>query len=383
MSYIIPQLRWFVAVTLCLVTTINYVDRQALSVTAPILMETFSLSNADYGLITSGFLFAYAIGQFLSGPVIDRIGTKRAFSIAVVAWSIAGISHAAARGAVGFFLCRVFLGLTEAANFPAALKGIAEWFPAKERSIAVGILTIGPGLGAIIAPPAIGLIIITLGWQWAFIIPGACGFLWLGLWLWLYGSPETHRHISAGEKKLILEGRNVGAPDQEKASWRSLISQRSFQGLMLARFLGDGPFYFFVFWLPAYLATARGFDIKQIAMTAWVPFLAADLGSLFGGWLSARLIANGWSLDRSRKFVIWFGALLVLAAMPVIQVDSAYSAIALIALAMFATQMKASVLFVLPVDIYSAREVATAWGIFGAAGSAGAMLFFSARRLDG
>ncbi len=370
----LPHLRWHIAIILCLVTTINYVDRQALSVTAPLLMENFSISNTEYGWITSGFLFAYALGQFLSGPLIDRFGSKRAFSLAVVLWSLAGMLHAAARGVGGFFVCRIFLGFTEAANFPAALKAIAEWFPEQDRSIAVGILMVGPGLGAIIAPPLIGLIIVTLGWQWAFIIPGAFGFIWLALWLWYYDLPEQHRWIQAEERQLILKNR-IQESGPATVNWAALIRQRHMQGLLLSRFLGDGPFYFFVFWLPAYLASTRGFDITQIAMTAWFPFLAADLGSLAGGWLSARLMRAGISLNLARKTVIWAGALLVSASMPVVMADSAYTAIGLIALAMFAIQVKAAVLFALPADIYPPGQVATAWGLFGAAGSLGAMLF--------
>jgi len=192
--------RWRIAIMLCLITTINYVDRQVFSVAAPVLMEEFSLSNTEYGWITSGFLFAYAIGQLLTGPVIDRLGTKRAFSLAVIAWSLAGIAHAFGRGFLSFFTFRSLLGLSEAANFPAALKAVAEWFPRAERSMAVGILAVGPGLGAMITPPLIGLIIETLGWRAAFIIPGAIGLVWL--WWW-----QRYFHMSkcvCGRRKCHL-----------------------------------------------------------------------------------------------------------------------------------------------------------------------------------
>ncbi len=367
-------LRWRIAIMLCLITTINYVDRQVFSVAAPVLMEEFSLSNTEYGWITSGFLFAYAIGQLLTGPVIDRLGTKRAFSLAVIAWSLAGIAHAFGRGFLSFFTFRSLLGLSEAANFPAALKAVAEWFPRAERSMAVGILAVGPGLGAMITPPLVGLIIETLGWRVAFIIPGAIGLVWLWWWQRYFHSPERHPDISAQERQLILTGRDRAEPSV-KRPWYWVLRHREIWGLVLSRFIGDGAFYFFVFWLPLYLSSARGFNIMEIALFAWIPFLALDFGSLAGGWFGQRLIRGGMSLDRSRKIVIWIGALLVPVALPAVTADSAATAIALIAAAMFAMQFKASSLFTLPADLFPARDVGTVWGLFGAIGSFGAMAF--------
>ena len=367
-------LRWRIAIMLCLITTINYVDRQVFSVAAPVLMEEFSLSNTEYGWITSGFLFAYAIGQLLTGPVIDRLGTKRAFRLAVIAWSLAGIAHAFGRGFLSFFTFRSLLGLSEAANFPAALKAVAEWFPRAERSMAVGILAVGPGLGAMITPPLVGLIIETLGWRVAFIIPGAIGLVWLWWWQRYFHSPERHPDISAQERQLILTGRDRAEPSV-KRPWYWVLRHREIWGLVLSRFVGDGAFYFFVFWLPLYLSSARGFNIMEIALFAWIPFLALDFGSLAGGWFGQRLIRGGMSLDRSRKIVIWIGALLVPVALPAVTADSAATAIALIAAAMFAMQFKASSLFTLPADLFPARDVGTVWGLFGAIGSFGAMAF--------
>ena len=367
-------IRWRIAVMLCLITTINYVDRQALSVAAPVLMDEFSLSNTEYGWITSGFLFAYAIGQLVTGPVIDRLGTKRAFSLAVIAWSLAGIAHAFGRGFVSFFTVRSMLGLSEAANFPAALKAIAEWFPRAERSMAVGILAVGPGLGAMVTPPLIGVIIETLGWRAAFIIPGAIGLVWLWWWQRYFHTPEGHPDISERELQLILTGRDRTEPPV-KRPWYWVLRYREIWGLVLSRFIGDGAFYFFVFWLPLYLSSARGFNIMEIALFAWIPFLALDVGSLAGGWFGQRLIRKGVSLDRSRKIVIWIGALLVPVALPAVTTDSAATAIALIAAAMFAMQFKASSLFTLPADLFPARDVGTVWGLFGAIGSFGAMAF--------
>jgi ACS family hexuronate transporter-like MFS transporter len=381
-SFRVP-VRWQIAILLCLITTINYLDRQAFAVVGPVIVDQFGLSNTQFGAINSAFLFAYAIGQVIIGPVIDRLGTKRSFRFAVIAWSLAGILHALGRGFWSFFSLRALLGITEAMNFPAAIKAVAEWFPKAERSMAVGIVMVGPGLGALIAPPLLGWLIVSFGWQWAFIVPGAAGFVWLVVWQALYSSPETHAEISAEERALILGDREPDAETgaEEAAPWYGFLRflrYREVWGLMLSRFVSDGAFYFFVAWLPLYLVQERGFDIRAIALSAWIPFLAADLGSLFGGWLGTFLIRRGMTVNGARKSVIWFGALLIPCALPAVLVESAVAAIALIGVAMFAIQVKASSLFTVPADLFPARDVATIWGLFGAVGSFGGMLFVAA-----
>jgi ACS family hexuronate transporter-like MFS transporter len=370
--------RWRIAILLCLITTVNYIDRQAFAVAGPVIAEEFALSNTEFGFIVSAFLFAYAIGQLIVGPVIDRLGTKRAFSLAVVAWSLAGMLCAAGRGFWSFLTYRSLLGAAEAANFPAALKSIAEWFPDADRSLAVGIVTIGPGLGAIISPPLLGFLIVTLGWPWAFILPGAAGFVWLWIWQIYYHAPEQHPTLSPTERGLIMRDREPFEAGADNRRWFDVVRffrYREVWGLMLSRFVNDGAFYFYVSWLPLYLAQERGFDIRQIAMFAWIPFLAADRGSLSGGWLGRRFIQNGMSLDRSRKILIWGGAVLVLLTLPAATVDSPYTALGLIGVAMFAIQGKAANLFALPADLFPPREVGTIWGLFGAVGSFGGMVF--------
>jgi len=267
-------------------------------------------------------------------------------------------------------------------NFPAAVKAVAEWFPRAERSMAVGIVTMGPGLGALIAPPLLGWLITAFGWQWAFVVPGAAGFLWLAIWQARYHRPETHPGLSDVERALILDDRDAEHAEATEAEggepWYAFVRflrYREVWGLMLSRFVADGAFYFFVSWLPLYLAQERGFDIRAIAISAWIPFLAADIGSLFGGWLGTRLIRGGMSVNASRKWVIWIGALIIPCALPAVFVESAYVAIALIGVAMFAIQVKSSNLFTVPADLFPARDVATIWGLFGAVGSFGGMLF--------
>jgi ACS family hexuronate transporter-like MFS transporter len=364
--------RWRIAILLAVITTINYIDRSVFGVVAPIIREQFDIGDADYGLITSGFLLAYGIGQMLSGPLIDRLGTKRAFSLAAVFWSVATVMHALGRGLWSFFALRILLGLAEAANFPAASKAVAQWFPANERSTAVAIFMLGAGLGAIITPPLTVWTMQTLGWQWAFIIPGSLGLVWVFLWQRWYHLPETHPTIEPTEKALILEQRSN---QQSQGSWTALLSYREFWGILVARVVSDFPFYFFLFWLPQYLIDVRGFDLRAIAMFAWLPWAAADLGALTGGSLSSALVTRGYTINRARKTVIWLGAVLVaLAVIPAYYTASSALALALICFGLFAIQVKGSVFFTLPTDLFPADRVATVWGVFGAVGSLGGSL---------
>jgi len=229
-SEVLLAWRWRIAILLCLITTINYIDRQVLTIAAPILMDEFAITAAGYGNITFGFLLAYGVGQLLCGPIIDRFGTKRAFAFAVVAWSIAGMLHAFGRGVASFFSFRVLLGLTEAANFPAATKAVAEWFPPAERSLAVGIFSVGPGIGAIIASPMIAFLLLPFGWQAAFIIPGAIGFLWLFIWQRWYHLPQDHPDLPASERSLILREREC-ADAIPPGPWYWALGSREVWGL--------------------------------------------------------------------------------------------------------------------------------------------------------
>ena len=361
-------IRWRIALLLAVITTINYIDRSVFGVVAPVIREVFSIGDADYGLITSGFLFAYGIGQLVSGPVIDKLGTKRAFGLAALLWSLSTMLHALGRGLWSFFTMRVTLGIAEAANFPAATKAVAQWFPARERSTAVGVFMLGAGAGAIITPPLTVWIMETLGWRWAFIIPGALGLLWVILWQRWFHQPEEHPTISANEREIILSGRSEQVA---KESWVSLLRHKEFWGLLLARVVSDFPFYFFLFWLPQYLIDARGFDLRGIAMFAWLPWVAADLGALAGGSLSSWLVARGRTINFARKAVIWLGAIMVLVTIPAVKAESSYVALALICSGLFAIQVKGSVFFTLPTDLFPAGKVATVWGVFGAVGSLG------------
>jgi ACS family hexuronate transporter-like MFS transporter len=392
------QKRWWVAIMLCAVTMIGYVDRLALSVAAPLIRRDFGFSNEQYGLITFAFLVTYAAGQLLLGPVIDRLGSKRSLALAVFWWSVASAVHALARGVGGFFAARALLGLTEAVNFPAAYKVVAEWFPRAERSMASGFITAGTGLGAIIAPPLIAVLIGTFdwlharglspteGWQAAFVVPGLLGLAWVWIWRRYFHLPEDDAGLDAAERSLVLADRVTMSPDTTArgslgtelrgyfarlAYW---FRYRQTWGLALARFSGDGAFYFLAFWIPNYLADVRGFGLGQIAWAAAIPFVFADLGSLAGGYAGQRLVHAGFSVDASRKAMIWTGALLVPLALPAVYVESPLLAVLCMGLGVFGIQVKSASLFAVPGDLFPPAAVATVWGASGAAGSLAAAL---------
>lgn len=375
------QKRWWIAILLMLVTAIGSIDRQAMSVTAAIIKSEFHLTNTQYGALAFAFLLSYGIGQAVAGLFVDRFGTKRALRLAVIWWSIAAISHAFARSFWGFFAARAFLGITEGANLPAAFKAIAEWFPRAERSMASGLVTAGTGLGLILAPPIAGLLAVHYSWQAAFIVPGIAGFVWVWFWQKRYFLPESHPTLSEEERRIALADRvqaTDAAPETMRdrlGTWRRYLRHRETWGLLIARFVGDGAFYFFSVWLPLYLQSERGFSVLGIAWVVAIPFLFADIGSLTGGWLGQKLIRRGWSVDRSRKTLIWAGSLGVIVAWPVNVVSDWWWALLLASIAIGSIQIKTASLFPLAADLFPARDVATIWGLSGAAGAIGAALF--------
>ena len=366
--------RWWIALLLLAITAVGYLDRQALSFSARPIRDEFGLNNADYGLITGAFLATYALGQVLSGPLVDRFGTRRSLGWAAGWWSLATLIHAFCTGFASLLSARAFLGITEGANLPAAIKAVAEWFPPAERSMGTGLITAGTGLGAIVAPPLIGLIVAFFGWRWAFALPALAGFVWLFFWYRLYFLPEHDPRIGADERELILRERAMPTVERPP-SWWAFLRYRAVWGLMLARALGDGAFYFMSFKLADYLATERGMSMLRIAWVGAIPFIAADLGSLIGGWTGVRLIRRGFSVHRSRMTMMWIGALIIPALVIGVYADSAAFVVAGVSLALFGTQVKSSALFSLPADMFPARDVATVWGICGAAGSLVAAVF--------
>src|SRR5712664_2372630 len=291
-------LRWWIVGLIFLATLINYIDRLTISVLAPVITRDLGLTNTEFGGILTWYRFAYTISQGLSGKLYDRIGTKRGFVCSIILWSIAAMAHAFARGLASLSVFRFVLGLGEAGNWPGAAKTVAEWFPIRERAFGMAIFNSGAAIGSVIAPPLIVWLSLAYGWQTTFIVTGSLGFAWLVLWLLFYQTPDRHQWLSEGERKLILDGQRIEtAPDAtadigEDFRWRELLRYRQVRAIVLARFLTDPIWWLYISWLPKYLADARGFSLVKIGLFAWVPYVAADAGSLSGGWVSGYLIAS-------------------------------------------------------------------------------------------
>jgi ACS family hexuronate transporter-like MFS transporter len=382
----LPHLRWWMIGMVFAATAINYVDRQCLALLAPQITRELHISNQQYGYIGVALLLSYAISQTLSGRLYDRIGTRKGFSVSIVIWSVAAMSHSLARGVKSFIGCQSVLGFGEAGNWPGAAKASAEWFPIRERALAMAIFNSGAAFGAVIAPPAIIWLNFRYGWQATFVITGILGFVWLGAWWFVYRKPAEHPWITPQELQVITAGQAV--PDNEvpdnivsKAqasaapSWRELFRYRQVWAIIVARMLVDPVWWLFVIWLPKYLADARGFNMKAIGASAWVPYLFAGLGSLTGGVLAGRLIKRGWSVNGARKAVIALAACMMPVGIFVTRVQSPTLALAFISLELFAFQTWISNVQTLPSDLFSDRAVASVAGLGGTGAAIGSMIF--------
>ncbi|MCW5978187.1 MAG: MFS transporter [Bryobacteraceae bacterium] len=369
-----PHLRWWIAGLLFLATIINYVDRQALSVLAPLLRDEFGMSNTDYSRIVSAFMLAYLIMQTGSGRLMDWVGTRAGFSLCIAWWSAAAMLHAAARSALSFGLFRFLLGLGEAGNWPGGVKAVSEWFPARERAFAIGFFNSGSTLGAVIAPPLVAWLAIHYGWGNAFLITGALGFVWLALWLPLYRTPDRHPWITAPELDHIRSGRE-SAGLAERIRWVRLFSYRQVWGLVLGRMLADPVWWFYVFWLPEYLKRERQFSLAMIGYFAWIPFLGATVGCLVGGAASGWLIRRGMPVLRARKTVMFASAVLMMSGIPAVLATDANVAIALITVATFAYSTWAANILTLPADLFPPGIVASVSGLSGTGAATGGMVF--------
>ena len=277
--------RWTIVALLFFATTINYVDRQVLGILAPTLTRELNWSEADYGRIVSWFSFAYGFGLLFMGRFLDWIGTRRGFSISIVAWSLAAMGHAFARSVMGFSIARAALGVGEAGNFPGAIKTVAEWFPKRERALATGIFNAGSNVGAIIAPLLVPAITLALGWQWAFILTGAIGFVWLIFWLIFYQSPETHPRLDRGELQYIRS--DVADEPTGRIAWARLLTYRQTWAFMLGKAMTDPIWLFYLFWLPKFLDATWGVKLAGLAAPLIAIYLVADVGSVGGGWFSS------------------------------------------------------------------------------------------------
>ena len=367
-----PGVRWLIIGLVFLATLINYIDRLTISVLAPLIMTDLRLSNLEYASLGTWFLLAYTISQGLSGRMYDRIGTRRGFTVSVTLWSVAAILHAFARGLGSLSIFRFLLGLGEAGNWPGAAKTVAEWFPVRERALGMAIFNSGAALGSVIAPPLIVYLQSSLGWQMTFIVTGMLGFGWLCLWLLFYRQPEQHPWLAESEYRLIREGRVAGS---SPLSWRSLLGYRQVWAIIVARLFVDPVWWLYITWLPLFLFKVHGFDLKKIGLFAWVPYVAADAGSLLGGWMSGYLIRRGWSVDRARRMTIIIAAALMPAGILAARTPSPFVALALIAVVLFGFQFWINNVQTLPSDIFPERAVASVAGLGGVGAGIGSMVF--------
>jgi len=376
----IPHLRYVIAALLFLATMINYTDRLALSVVSPFLRQEFGMTEQDYGDVVFFFMTAYAIFYALSGPIIDRLGTRRGFAVMILFWSAAAMSHALARGKRSLAACRFLLGAGEPGNWPAAAKAVSEWFPAEQRAFGVGIFNAGSSIGSALAPPVVAWLTLHYGWRSAFIWTGASGLAWLVLWLVLYQPPHLSRWITTRERDFL---KDKLAPPKElgahvhpipRHAWLRVLTQRECYSLILARFFTDPVLYFIIFWLPEYLRKERGYDLAMIGRYAWVPFIFGDIGYMLGGWFSGYLMSRGWRLPRARKFILVAGAAMMPAAIFAPLVPDARGAIALTCFMTFGHALWISNLLTLPTDLFPGPQVGTATGFSGMGGAVGGML---------
>ncbi len=375
----LKHLRWWIVWTLFFSTVINYIDRQTLSVLAPIITREFHMTNVDYSRILSAFQIAYAGMWLVGGVLIDVIGTRLGLTLAMVWWSLASMLPAVARSVAQFSLFRFLLGIGEGCNWPGASKTVAEWFPARERGLAVAIFDSGSSVGAVIAPPFVGFLAYRLGWRFAFLLSGTLGFLWLILWLALYHPFTRHPRLTPEERSLIESGRGTSPvlARQGLGRWLGLLKQPNVWGIVLGRSLTDPIWWFYVFWLPKYLSDARGFNLKQIASFAWIPFLAADIGNFTGGLTSGFLIKRGMPVVRARKWVCVISSLPILAGIPAALAHSPYVALGLISLATWGYASWSTMGLTFPSDLFPQEVVASVTGLSGLAASGVSGLLFT------
>ena len=370
------RIRWWIVWTLFGSTVVNYIDRQAFSVLSPLITRELHLSHVDLSRIISAFQLSYAGMWLIGGILLDVIGTRLGLTLAVIWWSIISMLTGLANSVSSFAAFRFLLGVGEGCNWPGASKTVAEWFPAKERGVAVAIFDSGSSVGGAIAALVVPWLAILLGWRYAFVQSGLLGFLWLAVWLRIYRPLDRHPRVTAEERALITAGRDTAMTSAQKgvARWLSLAKQPNVWGIVLGRSLTDPIWWFYIYWLPQYLSDARGFSLKQIAAFAWIPFVAADLGNFTGGLTSGFLIKRGLPVVRARKWVCVISSLPILAGIPAATIHNPYAAVVLISFAVWGYASWSTMALTFPSDLFPLDVVASVTGVSGlGAGLAGAL----------
>jgi MFS transporter, ACS family, hexuronate transporter len=374
--------RWVVCALLFFATTINYIDRQILSLLKEILDQQIGWTNEQFGWVNSAFQFAYGIGLLGFGWFVDRFGTKIGYTVSIIAWSISAAAHALVGSFTGFISARSALGLGEAGNFPSAIKAVALWFPKRERAFATSIFNAGTNAGALIAPAIIPWMAYRYGWQSCFVVAGIAGLLWLFLWVPFYDTPDKSKRVGAAELALIRSDREDENP-QDKVAWLSLLGYRQTWSFIIAKFLTDPVWWFFLIWLPDFFKKTRGLEIKKSWIHIVTIYGIVTVLSIFGGWVTGYLTKRGWTVTRARKTGMFAFALCALPILAVTRVGD-WTAVVLIGLAGAAHQAWSANLYTTVSDMFPKKAVASVIGIGGMAGSAGGILFpaLTGRMLD-
>jgi MFS transporter, ACS family, hexuronate transporter len=373
----IRNLRWFIIGTMFLITAANYLDRQCLSVAAPVISKEFRFTNTDYSMIVTSFLAAYTMMQLLSGVLVDRIGARKGMACFLSWWSGAAVLHTLSNGLSTFCIARFLLGIGEAGNWPTSAKVVSEWFPPRERGMAVAIFDSGSSLGGLLAPPLVTWLIFVQGWRVAFLVTGSIGFLLLMFWLWIYHPPEQHSRILPEERALIsrdtFERPLVGPP---MGKW-GVLRKAEVWGITCGRSLSDCVWWFYVYWLPKYLADQRGLSLYRIAAVSWLPFVMVDIGNLAGGWFSSFLMRHGSTLNASRKYLLLVGAAGMSAGFPAGVTGDVRLSIAFISAATFSYGIWGTMMLTLPTDLFSSEHVGLVSGLSGTGAGLGGIAFTS------
>jgi ACS family hexuronate transporter-like MFS transporter len=375
----IPKLRWWIAGLLACAAALSYLDRQSFPVASIEIQKHIAVSDQQYSVLQMLFLLAYSVMYAGGGKIADWLGTRKGYSILILFWSLATGLHGLVSSVFGLGIARFLLGLGEGGGFPCSAKAISEWFPAEDRAFAFGIVNTGSSVGAVIAPPLIALIIITLNWQWIFFLTSAAGLVWALVWWLFYNPPGEERFITPEELEYIQQSLARArladeAAAKDRIHWIDLFRYRQLWVLLAAKFLTDAVWFFFIFWLPRYLGDVRHLNIKQIGYYAWIPYALAGAGSFTGGWLSSMLVRRHLTVNLSRKICLGLSA----AMMPIsllIAKSPIGLALVIFSMALFAHQFWSTILQTLSADIFPSAVVGSVAGLMGAVGSFGAMLF--------
>jgi MFS transporter, ACS family, hexuronate transporter len=370
----IAKLRWYICGLLFFATTGNYVDRQVLSLLKPVLEQEFHWSEDTYGWIVFAFQLAYAMMMPLAGRAIDYLGTRLGYMLAMLLWSAAAMAHALAGSAFGFGAARFALGLGESANFPAALKTVAHWFPRRERALATGIFNSGANVGALLVPIIVPYLVIHFGWRSAFLLTGVPGIIWATIWYWFFREPGEHPNLGAGELALIRSDHEE-SQSEEHVPYLELLGSRAAWAFLIGKFLTDPVWWFFLFWLPGFLNKRFELELSDLGLPLVVIYTASMVGSIGGGWISSALIKRGWSVNRARKTAMGICAVAVTASIFVYKAgDNLWLAVTFISIAAAAHQGWSANIFNLPSDVFPQRAVASVVGLGGMGGAVGGLL---------